>query len=736
VTHRARTILAFLLPATLTLITLFVLVFFYLLPFQYDNLLDQKKEALQGVVDIALTIVEDQYQLSVTGAISEEEAMANAIGTTEHLRWGPYEENYCYLFTLEGILLAHPYNPELVGFNLKEVIEGGGRSLGELLLQGVADPESPYVVYEWNQPNETETSEKLNFVRLFAPWNWVIGGGIYFEDIQTLYLQQQRRILAIFLVVAAVISFLLAVMIRRGLKADELRTRSEVELRSSEQKFRDIYDNMAAFVGMLKVDGTFLDANRTSTDFLSIHSESFVGKHIWDTPWWEDDPEQQRLLHIAHAEALRTGQMQRFDTIHRALDGKEMIVDFCMKPNFDALGAVRNFIVEGVDVTERRQTEETLRQSQKLDAIGHLAGGIAHDFNNMLAAILGSADLMVQESQDPALVRKYSNLIINTVENAAKLTSKLLAFSRKGKVVSIPIDVHECLNDALDILSRTIDRSILMERGLNAQTSTVIGDPVQIQNAIINLGVNASHAMPEGGTLTVSTENVVLDETDCKTLPFDVVPGDYLCVEVRDTGTGIPPQNLDRIFEPFYTTKEVGQGTGLGLATIHGMANDHHGAIRVESTENEGSCFSLYLPSEVAEVPATRPEVVEELSGSGCVLVIDDEGIILTTAMTMLEQLGYEVLLAEDGKVGVKVYRENQHKIDIVLMDMVMPRMSGLVCLKHLREINPNVRVILSSGFVQKEPPAEVTEGHVIAVLEKPYRFHELAKALRTAMES
>jgi two-component system cell cycle sensor histidine kinase/response regulator CckA len=406
------------------------------------------------------------------------------------------------------------------------------------------------------------------------------------------------------------------------------------------------------------------------------------------------------------------------------------MVDFSIKPLFDSTGAIRNFIVQGMDVTEQRRTEEKLRQSMKMDAIGQLAGGIAHDFNNMLGAIIGSAELISQDAGNNNRLNKFTNLIINSAENAAVLTKKWLVFSRKGKAVSTPIDAHECINNSLDILERTIDKNIVISRRLEAENATIIGDPIQIQTAVINLGVNASHAMQGGGELTIFTSNVTLNGDACREMPFELHPGNYLRIKVKDTGAGIPDRYLDRIFEPFFTTKETGKGTGLGLATVYGMAKEHYGAVTVDSKEGKGTQFVIFLPSEDMEVASPKHELMADFSGQGCILVIDDEEIIRTTAMSILNRLGYEVMLAVDGQDGVEVFQENQERIELVITDMVMPRMSGSVCYQHIRELSPEVPVILSSGFSQQQRVDELKKQGISAVIEKPYRMHELAKII------
>jgi len=241
--------------------------------------------------------------------------------------------------------------------------------------------------------------------------------------------------------------------------------------------------------------------------------------------------------------------------------------------------------------------------------------------------------------------------------------------------------------------------------------------------------------MPGGGTLTFTTSNRALSARECGLLGGELTAGDYIRVDVSDTGHGIEPGDLERIFEPFFTTKEVGEGTGLGLSAVYGMMKDHHGAIQVESEVNRGTCFKMYLPIADAKVVHDHRDISEELHGTGTVLIIDDEPVIRLTATKMLNRLGYNVLVAGDGKAGVEVYHQNRDRIGVVLLDMVMPRMSGSDCLRRLREINPGVLVILCSGFTREARLRELWRDGVVAFVEKPYRLQTLARAVRDALQ-
>ncbi len=387
------------------------------------------------------------------------------------------------------------------------------------------------------------------------------------------------------------------------------------------------------------------------------------------------------------------------------------------------------------DISAEYQREEQLAQSRKLEAIGQLAGGVAHDFNNMLGGIMGNAEILALRLGDGHPLQKHVSTILSAGENAAGLTRKLLAFSRKGSVVVEPLDVHRVIATSLALLEHSLDRSISILNRLDAVPSVVLGDATQLANAIINLGVNAAHAMPHGGVLTISTENVELDQEYCGNSSFDIQPGSYLRIDVRDTGEGIPRELLPRIFEPFFTTKGVGQGTGLGLSAVYGTVREHHGCIRVQSEPGEGTVFSLCLPVSDADLTPETEEKYPRAARHGCVLVVDDEEQVRTVAADILESLGYRVLQAADGLEGVRLFADHGGEIDLVLLDLVMPRMGGVACFRKIRDMDSRVRVLISSGYPREGSLEELRDAGIMGFLQKPYRVADLARMVAQALD-
>jgi signal transduction histidine kinase/CheY-like chemotaxis protein len=388
------------------------------------------------------------------------------------------------------------------------------------------------------------------------------------------------------------------------------------------------------------------------------------------------------------------------------------------------------------DVARANESEERfqdayrqLLQSQKMEGLGQLAGGVAHDFNNMLAGILGSAELLGIELPPESDAHAHVGVILNSGRRAAALTRQLLTFARAQRTTAERLNVHDVLQNALDLVSRTFDRRIEVRQLLHAQRTTVFGDATLLQNVLMNLAVNARDAMPEGGTLTITTRDATIDEEFSRQHSFPVAPGEFVEITVSDTGHGMSPEVRDRIFEPFYTTKPVGRGTGLGLAVVYGTVRDHHGAIAVCSEPGVGTEFRLYLPVDAGIVDVTAASQTA-VPGSGCVLVVDDEPLLRQTARRVLESLGYDVLLATDGEHALQVFRAERARIDLVLLDLVMPKMDGQATFHALRTLSPGLRIVLCSGFSADSSWTSLLAYPNVAFVEKPYQRAELSIAL------
>jgi CheY-like chemotaxis protein len=372
-----------------------------------------------------------------------------------------------------------------------------------------------------------------------------------------------------------------------------------------------------------------------------------------------------------------------------------------------------------------------------MESLGQLSGGVAHDFNNMLAGIMGAAELLSHDPVSNPNMQRHLSSILTTCDRAAGLTRKLLSFARKGQSQRQQLDLHQVIRDSATMLNHSLDKRIQINLQLKATTCTIIGDPAQLQNAVINLALNARDAMPEGGQITIATRLTDIEPEDESRLVVPLKPGPYLELSIKDTGEGIPPEIQAHIFEPFFTTKPVGKGTGLGLAAVYGMIMDHRGSLAVESRVSVGTTFSIYLPLSRDGTTSTFAEkVLEKKPGRGVVLLVDDEDMVRSVGRQLLEVLGYEVIEAENGVVAVDMFHKNHKRVDVVLLDMEMPGMRGIDCLRELRTQRENIAAVLCSGYARDVTAEELRSEGFHGQLCKPYRLAELERVLEQAIQS
>ena len=388
------------------------------------------------------------------------------------------------------------------------------------------------------------------------------------------------------------------------------------------------------------------------------------------------------------------------------------------------------------DVTRQVQLESQLQYAKKMEAVGTLAGGIAHDFNNHLQGISGYIQLLMMRGDRDRTEQGWLMQIERSVQRAAALTKQLLIFSRREESRLEPLDLNEVVRQAQKTLARTIPESIVSELRLAADLRPLEGDAVQLEHVLFNLGINAKDAMPDGGKIVIGTRNVRLDEAFCRS-HVGVTPGDYVELSFRDTGHGMEQETLERIFEPFYTTKGVGSGIGLGLAIVYGIVQSHRGIILCESSPAAGTTFRIYLPAQerAAAAPEKEARKRADYRGVETIMIVDDEPDILDIGQNTLEQFGYTVLMARSGEEAVEAYSKRGREIDLVILDLGMPGMGGERCLQELLKMNPSVRVLIASGYAATQTVQGILEAGATGFMAKPYRLEDMLKKVREVLD-
>ncbi len=482
--------------------------------------------------------------------------------------------------------------------------------------------------------------------------------------------------------------------------------------------------DMMCVAGM---DGTFRQVNPAWTGSLGWSADELLA-----APWMDLVHPEDHAATVAAWEKLRLGRpIDAFENRYRCKDGRYRWLSWNAMP-LEAEGLI---LAVARDITAHRDMEEQLRHAQKMEAIGQLAGGVAHDFNNLLTGILGNAELLQDDGTLSGTQRACASDIVEAGRRAADLTRELLAFSRKTPLEHRTVDLHEVIAQVEKLLTHSIDRNIRIEQALKAAPALVTGDRAMIHNTIVNLAINARDAMPEGGRLTLATENVVIGEGGIEHQREALTPGAYVQISVTDTGVGIAESERSRIFEPFYTTKPVGQGTGLGLASVYGCVRNHGGMIRVASAIGAGSTFTVLLPAAtIDERDPSEFDPPEVQRGSGHVLVVDDEELVRTVAAAALERLGYTVTACANGGEALRLFESMHGRLAAVLLDLVMPNMNGEQVLAQMLAIDDRVPIILCSGYARDHEVDSMTRSRAAALLSKPFRLDELSRTLHACI--
>ncbi|MFH0960359.1 MAG: PAS domain S-box protein, partial [Pseudomonadota bacterium] len=420
--------------------------------------------------------------------------------------------------------------------------------------------------------------------------------------------------------------------------------------------------------------------------------------------------------------------------INKKKDGTEYHEDASIAPVCDKSDNLTNFVVVEHDVTKQLALQEQLFQSQKMETIGTLAGGISHDFNNLLQPIMGYTELLMMGRKPGDTEFDVFQKIYDAGKRGADLIKSLMLFSRKVEPEFGRVDLNHEILQAQKLLSQTIPKTIKIDLRLSEDLETVRADPSQLGQVLLNLGVNARDAMPDGGMLTIETTNVQLDKEYCDT-HIEAKPGSYVLLTVSDIGQGMDSETLSHIFEPFYTTKERGKGTGLGLSTVYGIVKKHEGHIICYSKPGKGTTFTIYFPSIQMEKDSDTPTDESPIpGGTETVLLVDDEEDVRDLGATLLNRFGYKVIMAVNGKEALEIYQREGKSISLIILDLIMPEMDGRRCMAEILHVNPNAKVIIASGYSGSAPAAMAAGAK--GFVQKPYNVRHLLTPVREVLDA
>ncbi len=498
------------------------------------------------------------------------------------------------------------------------------------------------------------------------------------------------------------------------------------ELIKSEQWHRSLVDNATDGIIVIDRNGIIINVNDRACDMHGFSKDVLMGTNI-------------RLLedgsrHHEIADRMRRhleGEALVYETVHHKKDGTPLYLEISSK--VIRIGEEQFIQSFYRDITEKKRMQEHLFQSQKMDSIGVLAGGIAHDFNNILTAIIGHAEIIRRSNLEERAMRSL-NVIEDASRRAGRMISKLLGFARKSSSEIVPMNVNDVIFDTVKLLERVIDKKINLSVELDNRLPLIRGDVNQVEQVLMNLIVNARDAMPNGGRIVIKTtaREIVKGMAD---IPPYIPGGEYVIVTVSDTGIGIPREVQNKIFEPFFTTKERGKGTGLGLAMVYGVVKEHNGFITVQSEQYKGTLFTIYLPSASPAAAVETRRQMPAVNGSETILVVDDEEDILQAMQDSLTSHGYKVFAVSDPAAAIGIFKKLSEEIDLVIADIVMPKINGKELVNQIKKVNSSVKVLAISGYTKYVAPKDEI-GEINGFLQKPFESYYLLSVVRRILDA
>lgn len=696
------------------------------------------------------------------------------------------KSGYAFVLDMRGNALIHP---SLKGKNLLDQDIEPSSSIQQILSM-----KSGKLNYMWKNPEEKVAREKIIIFKQLPEYNWIIGATSYVEEVYaplTTFTSWLGGGILTFLACFVALTYVISRSVTRPLekliltlgaasKGDysirmdlgsidefgklgshfnafmdrledyheklnhEIQKTIETQaaLVENELKLRGLFNQSFQYTCILSPYGILEEVNKSALEFAGCTEADVLYQPYWETPWWQHDQKSQDEIKAAIQGALH-GELVRLETTHMTGNGTIRDIDISIKPILNNTGQVEFIITESRDITdlkqgehERRRMAVQLEKSQKMEAIGTLAGGIAHDFNNILSSIFGYTQLAEMTLDTPLKARKHISQIVKGAQRASGLVQQILTFSRQTEYKKLPLKLHLVVKEALKLLRSSIPTTIEIKTKITAK-AMVNADPTQMHQVIMNLCTNAYHSMlKKGGYLTVCLEEV--DHLETGHSQEGALQSDhYLKLVVSDTGHGMDTKTLEKAFDPYFTTKEIGRGTGFGLALVHAIVDEHGGSIHVESHLGKGSTFYIYLPI-VMEKKASLPRHEKKANlqtGTETIMVVDDEEDIRELSTELLEAFGYTVYVFENGEEALEAFNLEQDKFDLVITDMTMPRMTGATLVQELFKIQKDLPTILCTGYSENISKKEAMGMGIKKYLQKPLQNKDLLTAIREALD-
>ncbi len=757
----------------------------YFIKTQSEQTAEIRKNEIRRLVNTAYNLVYPYIEKFNAGKISAEEALLEIRNTIRKMTYeDSFGKNYLFMSSFSGTMLVQPFEREKEGSNQWDLVDQNGIYIIRELVKTASSPEGKgFVTYHYYNPAYGRVMEKMSYVIGIRELGCYLGVGLYMDDIKSQWISYTLNSLLLAFLLLSAVFLLVGGIIRPVLRTSEILMNyfdaaadspdtmkpvvsgrfgrnmytsfmiggfnKMIEriadygrmLAGSEEKFRSFFANSADAILFVSPDGKILEANRSSLEVFGYEGGSITGMDF-SSFFMERENAEKMISRLSAARYLKNLEEKMVRKDGRLID---TLITAMLSSGRTGGEVTLYFIIR--DITASRELEKQLVQTQKMETIGSLAGGVAHDFNNYLGAITGSVSLLRFEYEKNGFVTterfgKIAGILEDACGNASKMITQLQSVSGRYSEEFTVRDLNLIAGQVADICRNTIDKSVSIKLVKSEKKALVFGDS-RIEQVILNICINAAHAMtimrkagsPWGGVLTITVERAEIKPWSNLITRYGASEGSYEVVSVRDTGVGIDLPQIDKVFDPFYTTKPKGQGTGLGLAMAYRTASQHKGFITVESEPESGSVFSFYIPSHSGDSFAGRrgQKGLRQLSGN--VLVIDDEGTFREALSDMLRAIGLDVNAVSSASEGIDFLKKKEKDIDLVMLDVAMPGISGTEAYPLIKAINPGIKILLTSGYGSDPRIENIIKSGIDGFIQKPYTLERLYEKIKNILQ-
>ncbi len=716
------------LPATLSIILFISSFYSIVLPSIKESIMDKKKEAIRNIIYATWNDMVYHNSLVENGTATLEEAQQEFIDHIKFIRYGEDMKDYIWINDLHPTMIVHPYRTDLNGKDLSNYMDPHGKKLFVESVKTVKAHDEGYIDYMWQwKDDSTRVVPKISFVKIFKPWGWIIGSGIYIDDVEAEIAAIQKRVLVFSAGILFLVLILQVFLIKQSINARMHREEAECQLRKSQRRFKNLANLLPQMIFEIDTQGYFTYANKFAFNFTGYTEKDIENKLHFSKLFNPEDNSRiaQRIKQIFKGVESENNE---YKLVKKS--GQSATVSVYTNPIF------QNNIANGIrgiaiDITEKKRLQDLSGRAQRLEVAGRIAGQVAHDFNNLLGPLMAYPELIRKHIDDTNPARQYIDKIEMSAGNIAEINQQLLTLSRRGHYNLLPINLNDILNQVIESL-KPIPEHILIKATLADNLMAIKGGAAQILRILQNLLSNAIESIPEAGIIRVVSENNYKDTIGG--FNQKIPKGEYVKITISDTGPGIPENVLPRIFDPFFTTKisDKNKGSGLGLTVVHSIMEDHNGYVDLITDQGKGTTFILYFP-------ITREQVIYEteleiVGGNESILVVDDDSIQRDVTSKLLDDLGYEVIAVDSGRKAIDLLQRESY--DLLILDMIMPGdLNGTQTYRKAIEIRPGQKAIIVSGYSENDQVKEALELGVGSYIRKPLTLRSLAISVRNELD-